>query len=237
MIYNGFDFAPWFDTRLMTRSLLPEYSIETQDIPYRAGERFMRAKLKPLTIKVRAEWRARPSDDMAALRRTMAARLLCLKEAPLRLDDERHLGLYYMAVLTSPGELDNLWHTGGAELEFTAYDPIAYGATRRGAVGGATVITVGGSHETRPVITCRPGGAVSHIRLTNMDTGEFVQVDESLSASSSVVIDMEGQQVTVGGQNHAVTYESDFFALQPGRNSLRLSSGTGTIEWIERHIG
>ena len=23
MIYNGFDFAPWFDTRLVTRSLLP----------------------------------------------------------------------------------------------------------------------------------------------------------------------------------------------------------------------
>ena len=27
MIYNGFDFAPWFDTRLVTRSLLPEYEI------------------------------------------------------------------------------------------------------------------------------------------------------------------------------------------------------------------
>ena len=41
-------------------------------------------------------------------RRTIAARLLSLKEAPLHLDDERHLGLHYMAVLTSPGELDNL---------------------------------------------------------------------------------------------------------------------------------
>lgn len=237
MIYNGFDFSPWFTTKLMTRSLLPGYAVETQDVPYRAGERFMRAKLEPLVIKVRAEWRARPSDDMAALRRTMAARLLCLKEAPLHLDDERHLGLHYMAVLTSPGELDNLWHTGSAELEFTAYDPIAYGATRRGAVGYGTVLAVGGSYETRPVITCRPGGSVSYLKLTNMDTGEFVQVNESLDASASVVIDMREQQVTVNGQNHAVTYESDYFALRPGRNSLRLSSGAGTIEWTERHIG
>lgn len=237
MIYNGFDFSPWFTTKLMTRSLLPGYAVETQDIPYRPGERFMRAKLKPLVITVRAEWRARPSDDMAALRRTMAARLLCLKEAPLHLDDERHLGLYYMAVLTSPGELDNLWHTGSTELEFTAYDPIAYGATRRGAVGYSTALSVGGTSETRPVVACKPGGSVSFLKLTNMDTGEFVQINESLTSSSEVVIDMTKEQVTVGGQNHAVTYESDFFALQPGRNNLRLSSGTGTIEWTERHIG
>ena len=70
-----------------------------------------------------------------------------------------------------------------------------------------------------------------------MDTGEFVQINESLTSSSEVVIDMTKEQATVGGQNHAVTYESDFFALQPGRNNLRLSSGTGTIEWTERHIG
>lgn len=99
------------------------------------------------------------------------------------------------------------------------------------------MLAVGGSYETRPVITCRPGGSVSFLKLTNMDTGEFVQINESLTSSSEVVIDMAKEQVTVGGQNHAVTYESDYFALQPGRNSLRLSSGTGTIEWTERHIG
>ena len=48
---------------------------------------------------------------------------------------------------------------------------------------------------------------------------------------------MGEEQVTVNGQNQAVTYDSDYFALQPGRNSLRLSSGTGTIEWDERHVG
>ncbi len=237
MIYNGFDFSPWFKTKLITRSLLPEYDVETQDIPYLPGERVMHVKLKPLPLKVLAEWRARPSDDMAALRRIMAARLVCLKEAPLYLDDERHLGVYYMAMLTSPNELDTLWHTGSAELDFTAYDPIAYGAKRSGAVGYSTTLTVGGSFETRPVITCKPGGSVSYLKLTNMDTGEFVQINENLNSSASVVIDMEEQHVTVNGQTHAPTYESSFFPLHPGRNSLRLSSGTGTIEWTERHIG
>lgn len=237
MIYNGFDFSPWFKTKLITRSLIPEYDIETQDIPYRSGERVMHVKLKPLPLKVLAEWRARPSDDMAALRRTMAARLVCLKEAPLYLDDERHLGIYYMAMLTSPNELDTLWHTGSAELDFTAYDPVAYGAKKSGSIGYSTVLTVGGSFDTNPVITCKPGGSVSYLKLTNMDTGEFVQINASLSSSSTVIIDMEEQQVTVNGANQAVTYDSDYFALRPGRNSLRLSSGTGAIEWNERHIG
>ena len=136
MIYNGFDFAPWFDTRLVTRSLLPEYEIATRDVPGQPGSRFMRAELKPLTIDVAAAWRARPADDMAALRRLMASRLLCLKEAELWLDDERHLGLRYMAVLTSPGALDTLWHTGEATLTFTAYDPVAVGAEGRATVSG-----------------------------------------------------------------------------------------------------
>lgn len=237
MIYNGFDFSPWFKTKLITRSLLPEYDVETQDIPYRPGERVMHVKLKPLPLKVLAEWRARPSDDMAALRRIMAARLVCLKEAPLYLDDERHLGVYYMAMLTSPNELDTLWHTGSAELDFTAYDPIAYGAKKTGAVGYNTTLMVGGSYETKPIIRCKAGGNVSYLKLTNMDTGQFVQVTASLSSSIEVVFDMENEQTTVNGTNHAVDYDSDYFALQPGGNSLRLSSGSGTIEYTERHVG
>lgn len=237
MIYNGFDFSPWFDTRLITRSLMPEYDVETEDLPGRPGERFMRAKLKPLAITVRAKWRARPADDMAALRRTMVARLMCLKEAPLVLDDERHLGMHYMAVLTSPGELDNLWHTGSADLEFTAYDPIAYGAKKTGAVGYNTTLMVGGSYETKPIIRCKPGGSVSYLKITDMGSGKFVQVTASLSSSVEVVFDMENEQTTVNGTNHAVDYDSDYFSLQPGSNSLRLSSGSGTIEYTERHVG
>ena len=104
-------------------------------------------------------------------------------------------------------------------------------------MGYSTSLVVGGSYETRPVVTCKPGGSVSYIRLTNMDTGEYVQITAALTSSSTVVIDMAEEQVTINGANAAVTYESDYFALQPGRNSLRLSSGTGTIEWTERHIG
>ena len=237
MIYNGFDFAPWFDTRLVTRSLLPEYEIATRDVPGQPGSRFMRAELKPLTIDVAAAWRARPADDMAALRRLMASRLLCLKEAELWLDDERHLGLRYMAVLTSPGALDTLWHTGEATLTFTAYDPVAYGAEGRATVSGTSGVQVGGTFRTYPTVTVSPGGSTSALRLTNMGTGEFVQIDKAVTASSAVVIDMAAPQATVDGSPAPVTFESDFFPLEPGANSLKLSSGTATVQWTERYVG
>jgi|GEM_PF-698842 len=237
MIYNGFDFAPWFDTRLVTRSLLPEYEIATRDVPGQPGSRFMRAELKPLTIDVAAAWRARPADDMAALRRLMASRLLCLKEAELWLDDERHLGLRYMAVLTSPGALDTLWHTGEATLTFTAYDPVAYGAEGRATVSGTSGVQAGGTFRTYPTVTVRPGGSTSALRLTNMGTGEFVQIDKAVTASSAVVIDMAAPQATVDGSPAPVTFESDFFPLEPGANSLKLSSGTATVQWTERYVG
>ena len=167
----------------------------------------------------------------------MASRLLCLKEAELWLDDERHLGLRYMAVLTSPGALDTLWHTGEATLTFTAYDPVAYGAEGRATVSGTSGVQVGGTFRTYPTVTVRPDGSTSALRLTNMGTGEFVQIDKAVTASSAVVIDMAAPQATVDGSPAPVTFESDFFPLEPGANSLKLSSGTATVQWTERYVG
>lgn len=151
MIYNGFDFAPWFDTRLVTRSLLPEYEIATRDVPGQPGSRFMRAELKPLTIDVAAAWRARPADDMAALRRLMASRLLCLKEAELWLDDERHLGLRYMAVLTSPARSTRCGTPGEATLTFTGIRPRGLrGRGARNRVGTSACRWAGRSAPTPP---------------------------------------------------------------------------------------
>ena len=82
-----------------------------------------------------------------------------------------------------------------------------------------------------------PGGSTSALRLTNMGTGEFVQIDKAVTASSAVVIDMAAPQATVDGSPAPVTFESDFFPLEPGANSLKLSSGTATVQWTERYVG
>ena len=54
MIYNGFDFSPWFDTRLITRSLMPEYEVETEDLPGMPGAPFTGAYPQPLPVTLPA---------------------------------------------------------------------------------------------------------------------------------------------------------------------------------------
>ena len=237
MIYNGFDFEPWMDTRLITRTFMPSMKVTTQEVPYRQGERFANARFEPLSIIVRARWKASVGDDMAALRRVMVEKLACFEEAPLYVDDDRHLGIWYKAVLVNPGELDTLWYTGAAEFEFTAYDPIGYGEKRKATIGYNSNAWAGGSYEAWPVFTCTPGGNVSYLKLTNMDTGDYVQITRSLTSSSEVVIDMGNCKVLVDGASVAPDFESIFFPLKPGANNLRLSSGSGTAEWTDRYIG
>ena len=114
---------------------------------------------------------------------------------------------------------------------------MAYGAEGRATVSGTSGVQVGGTFRTYPTVTVRPDGSTSALRLTNMGTGEFVQIDKAVTASSAVVIDMAAPQATVDGSPAPVTFESDFFPLEPGANSLKLSSGTATVQWTERYVG
>ena len=171
-------------------------------------------------------------NHLARLRREVAPVLMASEPRPLVLDDEPDV--HYMAIMTTQAALSNLWYTGTCDIEFTAYDPIAYGRDRETSLSPAATFEVGGTWPTEPIVTARPGGSVSFLRLTDNATGRFVQVTAALTSSSVVVFDMAAPNATVNGANAPVTFESDFFALEPGVASLRLSSGTGTVAWTER---
>lgn len=233
MIFNGSDLSKWFSVSF-ERRISPELDVATRDVPGLPGARFVRAKVKPLVIPVKLRWKARPGTSMARLRREVAPVLMASEPRPLVLDDEPDV--HYMAIMTTQAALSNLWYTGTCDIEFTAYDPIAYGARRAADLSPAGSFEVGGTWQTDPVVTARPGGNVTYMRVTDETTGRFVQVSASLTSSSSVVFDMAAPRATVNGRNAAVTLNSDFFALEPGTASLRLSSGTGTVEWTERWL-
>lgn len=233
MIFNGCDLSRWFDASF-ARRVSPELDVASRDVPGAPGSQFVRAKLKPLVVVAKLRWKLRPGSDMAHARREVAPLLVTDSPRPLVLDDEPDVR--YLAVMTSQGELDNLWYTGSCEIEFTAHDPIAYGREREAALSPSGEFAVGGTWRTDPIVTARPGGSVSFLRLTDQTTGKFAQVTAALTASSEVVFDMAQPCVTVNGASAPVTFESDFFALEPGRASLRLSSGTGTAAWTERWL-
>lgn len=231
MIFNGCDLSRWFSVTF-ERRISPELDVATRNVPGLPGAQFVRANPKPLVIPAKLRWRARCGASMAKLRREVAPVLMTERPAPLVLDDEPDV--HYLAMVTTQDRLSNLWYTGACDIEFTAFDPIAYGRRREASLSPAGTFEVGGTWPTDPVVTAKPAGSVSYLRLTDAGTGRFVQVTASLTSSSKVVFDMAAPQATVNGANAPVTFESDFFALAPGTASLRLSSGSGTVAWIER---
>ena len=234
MIFNGHDFSEYLRVN-PTRRMNPPMTDKTKTVPGRDGAVFMRSQLEPLTIPVhvRLNVRSHGHRQIAKLRRKLTAWLVTSQPEKLVLPDEPDL--YYMAKLTNSAELSNLWSTGAADLEFTAYDPIAYGAERTAPVGTSSVLDIGGTYETWPTFDLTASSA-SKIKVLNYGTGAFVATSANVASGAHVAIDMQNQTIRVNTNLAAIDLSSDFFALEPGRNTVRITGATGTASWIERWV-
>lgn len=235
MVYNGFDFGPYLRVN-PHRPVAPPVTVETDDVPGRDGTRFRSARLGELTIEVDAELRARPGDDIAELRHTLAAALVSASPAPLILPDDP--GRYHMAVLEGESELSTLWRTGEATLTFKCPDPVAYGQDRIEALEASTQVSCGGTYMAMPVFEVKPTG--KRFRIESETAGAFVEVEaaSSFDGTKTLVIDCAAQHCELGGLNadSRVTLASDYFELRPGANRLVATGGTGTVRWTERWL-
>lgn len=215
-----------------TRSFAPPIENVTVKVPGRPGEIHVRAELQPLEIPLHVRLKMDPADAeaVAAQRRKITAILVTDEPQPLVLPDEPTR--FYMAILSDPGELDTLWYAGGADIVFTAYDPIAHGKTRDAELpGGETRVFVEGSWETRPTIRLEADGQPLRV---SMKDGPYIALVTNPDAGASVVIDMADERCTVDGEAVAIELGSDYFALQPDNNFLTITGGSGSIEWEER---
>lgn len=234
MIFNGYDFNQFLRVN-PTRKLAADVDTITKNVPGCDGEIFMRAQLKPLVIPVRVRLNI-PSVDsrsVAFARRQITARLITPKPAMLILPDEPDLR--YLAKLTNASELTNLWSTGSADIEFTAFDPVAYGHEHTAKLGSSTVISVGGTWQTKPTLDLTATTA-GKVKILNSGTQEFVLLHANVATGAKIIIDMQAQTVRVNSNLAVVDVSSDFFALAPGQNDLRITGATGTAIWTERWI-
>ena len=235
MVFNGFDFSPYLRVN-PHRGILPPVSVTTDEVPGREGTSFREARLGELTITVDAELRAGRRDDVAELRHRIAPRLLADAPAPLYLPDDPFR--YHLAVLDGSSELDVLWRTGQTTLTFRAPDPVMYGVDRSAALGGEAEVWVGGNHETWPVIEVVPTGASLVVESVTAGAAVEVLAEASFDGSKTLVIDCAAAHCELAGLNAdaRVTLASDYFALRPGANDLRVTGGAGTVRWTERWL-
>lgn len=233
MIFNGIDLSAYLAVTKVARPVTASRRLEATQVPGMDGAHVADQGLEACEVEVECNILARTVADVADVRRLVSSALHSDSAARLVLDDD-------------PGRALVAWYKGGAEpsrnarkpgmtLTFLCEDPVAYGSPRSASVGtGAAAVDAGGNYRAFPTVTCKPPSG-SYWTLFNVTTGEFVRVEAGFTGSQEVVLDMARERCTVNGSDHAVTLDSDFFALD-GVEQLKTSGGTATVSWEERWL-
>lgn len=231
--FNDVNLSRWMRAN-PTRRFAPTITAKTVEVPGADGGYFLSATMDPLTISVDVRLTGDNPDHRAVGldRRMIAAALITDEPKKLILPDEQQL--YYLAMLTNASELDTLWHTGGCTLEFTAYDPIAYGQehTVELASGNNTVV-IGGTHKTYPVFELKSTNGYVKVTKDNLD---YVKLTATAAKDATVTIDTQNQVSRINTNNSAVDLESDYFSLEPGEHEITLENATGSLVYKERWV-
>lgn len=239
VIFNGNDLSQYCMVR-PHRPVMPPVSVASQAVGGRHGEIFKRARIDSYEIPVELWLRSEDREKVADLRHALAALLWTEEPAPLYLPDDPTR--YHLAVVSGTTDLGAITdELPGCMVNFKVCDPIAYGAAHSVSLRNnyATEITVGGTWESRPVITTTLSGGTW--RITNVTTAEYVEVNAesfgaALSAGGVLACDMEEERVTIGGNTAGVAASSDFFSIS-GSTKLRVTgSSATTVEWRERWL-
>lgn len=131
----------------------------------------------------------------------------------------------YTLKTASTGEFDAATASGDAEYSF-GY-PVVYGASLYSVTSNASN---SGDIPAYPQ-AIRVYGPISDPKIINSTTGEYIEVNTTLSSSSNVltiVYDKDSLSVTVDGVSvlPSVTESSTYFKLQPGGNEITLEGAT-----------
>jgi len=228
------------------RPLLPSAKVRRVELPgisgvYDFDDEGTEFTMRPLTMKI--QYIGTSYEELRSRARSIAAWLSTNTWAKLRIHDEDDK--YYMAKVTSEIDLDSLWESGSADIEFDC-QPFAYSVTE---VSHEFVTLVSKNEAfthpgTRLINYRSPQGSKFRIKVVGSWTtlslglnGKSLTYNEV--GSGTLIVDNVEMQCTLGGVNKFNTLGGDidtFLKVVPGANTLAFG-GTGldvtvTIEFI-----
>lgn len=233
--YNGHDFSGYVTAELVEpagHALSPR----ALAVPGRPGAALLGCELPPRVLRVRLFLDAGvtlTAEERSAIRHELYGWLVAPMGAELSLTGEPGL-TWRDAVVTGVSDWDSLFEDGSCEVEFTCFDPVAYGEEKSSA---ASALTVGGTWATWPVATLTALAGTS-VKVAD-GSGRYVLVERTFAAGDVVVMDFAAEVVTVDGVDASadVAVESTFFSLTPGSHTLAFSGCSAhTVEWVERWL-
>lgn len=233
--YNGHDFSEHVTAELVEPA---GHALEPRAlaVPGRPGAVLLGSELPPRSLTVRLFLDAGvtlTAEECSAIRHELYGWLVAPMGAELSLTGEPGL-TWRDAVVMGVSDWDSLFEDGSCEVEFTCFDPVAYGEEKSSA---ASALTVGGTWATWPVATLTALAGDS-VKVAD-GSGRYVLVERTFAAGDVVVMDFAAEVVTVDGVDASadVAVESTFFSLTPGSHTLAFSGCSAhTVEWVERWL-
>ncbi len=234
-MYNGHDLSPYVTAELVEPA---GHALEPRAlaVPGRPGAALLGCDLPPRVLRVRLfldAGIALTAEERSEVRHVLYGWLVAPSGAELELPGEPGLS-WRDAVVTDASDWDSLFEDGSCVIEFTCFDPVAYG---EGKSSAASTLTVGGTWATWPVVEMTALAGTS-VKVAD-GLGRYVLVEREFAAGDVVVMDFASEAVTVDGMDAAsgVAVESTFFSLEPGTHALAFSGCSAhTVEWVERWL-
>lgn len=234
IIFDGVNLSDYFDINEVDIGPFPEIEVTSIRIPGEAGMRYCSRDIGRREIVMNLSVKSNSRDPISVSRSWRDNARYLLKDEPkaLHISDDRTI----YALPTSTSELKRLGRRGMSEVTFTAFDPFFYSGNKTVRLfAGQNKFMIAGDYECWPVITLTD--VSSPVSVTNYLTGDVVRMPSVLNPSARIEIDMREMRCTINGSYSAVDLNvTDYFALNPGLNDIRLSSGRGTLTYREVYL-
>lgn len=233
--YAGRDFSPYLQAELIEP---PAHALEPRafPVPGRPGALLLGCELPPREVRLRLHLDAgsqMTEGELSRLRALLRAWLCEPGGGDLVVPGEGAL-TWRDAVVTGVSDWDTLFEGGSCAVDFTCYDPVAYGEARSCTGTGLEVL---GTWPTFPAVTLTATAGFA-VKMAD-GAGRYVLVERTFAAGDEVVMDFAAESVTAGGEDASadVCVESTFFSLSPGAHVLTFSGCSAhEVAWTERWL-
>ena len=235
IIYNGHNFSACTSAEIVGPPQV--LSATSKRVPGRAGALLVAGRVEPRVLRVRLfldPGYLAGTRRLSWIRHGLYSWLVATDGGTLVVPGDPEL-TWRDVVCTGVEGWSNLFETGKCLVEFTCFDPIAYGATRTVT---DNAFEVAGTWRTWPSVrlVAQAGDAV---RVTNISTGEYVYVAHSFAGGEELELDFQHETVSVDGVDASadVSVASDFFTLEPGENELAFAGcSSHEVAYVERWV-
>lgn len=224
----------------ISEEILPPITSSRKRTPFKDGSLFVKKELGEREITINFEIYGDDREDTERVKRELAEKVFTREEKELQIRDEK----IYLASLDGGTGLDKHKYDRVGSLYFIASNPIPYILEREKVLIKDIVnpINYEGNYKTYPIFTFNSGAGNSGVKITNVGTGEYLELVGNVVEGSEIIVDFEREIVEVVGigtiLNEQVALESDWFNLEVGNNDIKIEGieGNGIMVYKERWI-